>query len=154
VRILRLTSLRAKAEAEPASADATVKRTTRAGALALAGFVTLALAASACHLKPPVSTPSASPARQNRPPSVHARCEPCAVQMGKTVTVGASAQDPDGDSLTYAWTTPGGTLASPSGAETQWTAPAQEGPVPVTITVQDGKGGTATDAITIQVTKG
>jgi hypothetical protein len=30
----------------------------------------------------------------------------------------------------------------------------KDGPVPVTITVSDGKGGIATDAITIQVTKG
>jgi hypothetical protein len=127
---------------------------TRVGGLTLAGLVTLALAAGACHPKPPVSTPSPTPARQNRPPSVHARCEPCTVQMGQTATVGASGQDPDGDQLTYAWTTPGGLLANPSEAETRWTAPSQEGPVPVTITVNDGKGGTATDAITIQVRKG
>jgi hypothetical protein len=113
--------------------------------------MTLALAASACHPRPAVATPSASPAGQNRPPSVHARCEPCTVPMGTVATVGASAQDPDGDQLTYVWTTPGGTLANPSQPETQWTAPGQEGPVPVTITVKDGKGGTATDAITIQV---
>jgi hypothetical protein len=153
VRLLGLTSLRAKAEAEAARADATVKRAARARGMTLAGFVTLALAASACHPRPPVSAPSVSPA-QNRPPSVHARCTPCAVQMGEVATVGASGQDPDGDQLTYAWTTPGGTLASPTQAETQWTAPAQEGPVPVTITVKDGKGGTATDVITIQVMKG
>jgi hypothetical protein len=85
---------------------------------------------------------------------VRVRCEPCSVQMGKTATVSAAAQDPDGDRITYAWTTPGGTLANPSGPETVWTAPMLEGPVPVTISVNDGKGGTATDAITIQVTKG
>ena len=76
------------------------------------------------------------------------------MQIGNTATVSAVAQDPDGDAVTYAWTTPGGTLANPAGAQTQWTAPMVEGPVPVTITVTDGKGGTATDAITIQVTKG
>ena len=32
-----------------------------------------------------------------------------------------------------------------------WTAPMQPGPVRVTVTVNDGKGGTASDAVTIQV---
>ena len=114
----------------------------------------LALAASACHPRPRASARSPAAAQQNHPPSVHARCEPCSVQLGKAATVSAVAADPDGDKVSYAWTTPGGTLANPSGAETQWTAPMQEGPVPVAITVTDGKGGTATDAITIQVTKG
>jgi PKD domain-containing protein len=121
----------------------------RAG-LALA----FALAAAACHPRPPASAPSARAAQPNRPPSVRARCEPCSVPAGRTATVSAAAQDPDGDRVSYAWTTPGGTLANPSGAETGWTAPLQEGPVPVTVTVTDGRGGIATDAITIQVTKG
>jgi hypothetical protein len=123
---------------------------TRAQAVALA----LVLTAGACHPRAGVSIPSPRVAGQNRPPSVRARCEPCSVQVGKAATVSAAAQDPDGDRISYAWTTPGGTLANPSGSETEWTAPTQEGPVPVAITVTDGKGGTATDAITLQVTRG
>jgi hypothetical protein len=110
--------------------------------------------AAACHARAPASAPSPRLAQQNRPPSVRARCEPCSVGIGKNVIVSAAAQDPDGDSISYAWAAPAGAVASPERPETQWTAPMQEGPVPVTITVTDGKGGTATDAITIQVTKG
>jgi hypothetical protein len=123
---------------------------TRAEAVALV----FALAASACHPRQGASTRPPLLAQQNRPPSVRARCEPCSVEMGKTATVSATGQDPDGNHITYAWTTPAGTVANPSGSQTQWTAPMQQGPVPVTITVTDGKGGTATDVITIQVTKG
>jgi hypothetical protein len=115
--------------------------------------VALAFLTLACHARPPASTPSRPAASANRPPSVRAQCEPCTVQIGKTAVVSAAAHDPDGDAISYAWTTPGGTLADPSGARTVWTAPMIEGPVPVTITVTDGKGGSATDAITIQVTK-
>jgi len=114
----------------------------------------LALPTIACHPHPRASAPSPGAPLQNHPPSVHARCEPCSVQVGTRATVSAAAADPDGDAVSYAWTTPGGTLARPSEAETEWTAPMQEGPVPVTITVTDGKGGMATDAITIQVTQG
>lgn len=131
-------------------AEATRAEATRARTVTLA----LALAAGACHAHGGVSTPSPRNAQQNRPPSVRARCEPCSVPARKTAMVSAVAEDLDGDQLSYAWTTPGGTLANPSKPETQWTAPTEEGPVPVTITVTDGKGGTATDAITIQVTKG
>jgi outer membrane protein OmpA-like peptidoglycan-associated protein len=65
--------------------------------------------------------------------------------------VTADASDPDGDTLTYQWNAPAGTLTNARDRQTPWTAPMQEGPVPVTITVSDGKGGTATDAVTIQV---
>ncbi len=53
--------------------------------------------------------------------------------------------------LTYRWTTPQGTLASPAERQTLWTAPQQEGTVPVTVTVNDGKGGTASETVNIQV---
>jgi outer membrane protein OmpA-like peptidoglycan-associated protein len=100
---------------------------------------------------PPPTPPAMTPA--NRPPTVKARCEPCIVEVGKSSTVTGDANDPDGDQLTYRWTTPTGTLANPADRQTLWTAPMQEGSVPVTITVADGKSGTATDTVTIQVIK-
>jgi len=93
------------------------------------------------------------PAPQNRPPTVRARCEPCTVEVGKTSTVTADAQDPDGDTLTYRWSAPAGRFANQGDRQTVWTAPMQEGPVPATVTVDDGKGGTASDSVTIQVVR-
>jgi outer membrane protein OmpA-like peptidoglycan-associated protein len=99
----------------------------------------------------PAPPPPPPPAPVNRPPGVRARCEPCTVEVGKTSTVTADATDPDGDTLSYRWSAAAGILASRGDRQSPWTAPMQEGPVPVTVEVSDGKGGTATDAITIQV---
>jgi peptidoglycan-associated lipoprotein len=99
---------------------------------------------------PPAPAPHPPPAL-NRPPTVRASCDPCTVYLGKTSTVTATAQDPDGDPLTYAWSAPAGTFANAAGQATPWTAPMVEGPVPVTVRVSDGKGGTASDVVTIQV---
>jgi outer membrane protein OmpA-like peptidoglycan-associated protein len=101
-------------------------------------------------LPPPPPPP---PTVANRPPTVVARCEPCTVQVGQTATVTADANDPDGDVLTYRWTTPLGTLRAPADRQTLWTAPQQEGPVRITVTVDDGKGGTASAFTTIQVVR-
>jgi outer membrane protein OmpA-like peptidoglycan-associated protein len=73
------------------------------------------------------------------------------VEVGKSATVTADAQDPDGDTIIYRWSAPSGTFQNASDRQTLWTAPQQEGPVPVTITVNDGRGGTASDSVTIQV---
>ncbi len=87
----------------------------------------------------------------NRPPTVRAACDPCTVEVGKVSTVTADAQDPDGDPLTYRWTANTGTFANPTNRQTPWTAPMVVGPVPVTVTVNDGRGGTASANVTIQV---
>ena len=100
---------------------------------------------------PPPAPQTPIPAPRNRPPTVRARCEPCTVEVGKTSTVTADAQDPDGDTLTYRWSAPAGRFANQADRQTVWTAPMQEGPVPATVTVDDGKGGTASDSVTIQV---
>jgi peptidoglycan-associated lipoprotein len=100
---------------------------------------------------PPPPAPAAAP--ENRAPTVQAQCDPCTIEVGKSSTVTANAQDPDGDTLTYRWTTPQGTLANPAERQTLFTAGTQEGPVPVTVTVDDGKGGTATATVNIQVTR-
>jgi outer membrane protein OmpA-like peptidoglycan-associated protein len=99
----------------------------------------------------PPPPPPPPPAQENRPPTVRARCEPCTVEVGKTSTVTADATDPDGDALTYRWTTPAGTLSAPADRQSPWTAPMQEGPVVVTVEVGDPRGASATDAVTIQV---
>ncbi len=100
---------------------------------------------------PPPPPPPAPAAPANRPPTVVARCEPCTVEVGKTSTVTADATDPDGDTLTYRWTAPAGTLTTATARQTPWTAPNQEGPVQLTVQVNDGKGGTADASVTIQV---
>jgi outer membrane protein OmpA-like peptidoglycan-associated protein len=100
---------------------------------------------------PPPPPPPAPTAPANRPPTVTARCEPCTVEVGKASTVTADASDPDGDTLTYKWSAPAGSLTNPAGRQTPWTAPMQEGPVQLTVQVDDGKGGTADSSVTIQV---
>ena len=97
------------------------------------------------------TAPTAAPAPSNRPPTVKARCEPCTVEVGRQLTASADAQDPDGDTLTYRWSAPTGTFANPAIRQTPWTAPGQVGAVPLTVTVNDGRGMTASDTVTVQV---
>jgi peptidoglycan-associated lipoprotein len=75
------------------------------------------------------------------------------VQVGQSSTLTANGVDPDKDPLTYRWTIPTGTLATPGERQTLWTAPQQEGPVTATVTVNDGKGGTASATVTLQVVR-
>jgi len=100
---------------------------------------------------PKPQPPPELPPAQNRPPTVRARCEPCTIEAGRNVTVTADAQDPDGDVLFYRWSAPAGGFQNAADRQTLWTAPQQEGAVPVTVTVNDGHGGTASDNLTIQV---
>jgi peptidoglycan-associated lipoprotein len=86
--------------------------------------------------------------------TVKAECNPCTVEVGKTSTVTATAQDSIGCAVTYRWSAPSGTFAQPAERSTIWTAPNAEGAVPVTVTVTcptDNK--TASDTVNIQVTR-
>ncbi len=108
------------------------------------------------NFAPPAATvtPTAPPTPAmppNRAPTVKARCEPCTVEVNRQLTATADAQDPDGDTLRYRWTSPTGTFGNANDRQTPWTAPGQIGAVPLTVTVDDGKGMTATDTVTVQV---
>ncbi len=106
------------------------------------------------YVPPPPPAPEPQPAAPvNRPPTVKAACDPCTVEVGRTSSIRATASDPDGDPLTYRWSCVTGTIANPTAPTTPWTAPMQPGPVPCTVTVDDGKGGTASDTVTIQVVR-
>ncbi|HVL68523.1 MAG TPA: OmpA family protein [Vicinamibacterales bacterium] len=105
------------------------------------------------YVAPPPPPPPPAPA-PTHDLSVKARCEPCTVEVGKVSTVTADAVDSIGCSVTYNWSAPAGTFGDRTMRQTPWTAPMQEGTVPVTITVtcpQDGK--TATDTVNIQVVR-
>ena len=97
----------------------------------------------------PSATPTPSPTipAENRPPTADFTFEPASVPRGDnnqtTVTLTATASDPDGDPLTFEWTFSSGTPATAEGRVVMTTFPGFA-PYPVTLTVSDGRGGTVT----------
>ncbi len=67
---------------------------------------------------------------------------PSSVNANGTVSVSVTATDADNDVLTYSYTVTGGAISG-SGSSVTWTAPSAQGAHSVTVTVSDGKGGTA-----------
>jgi len=121
---------------------------------AVAGTMALAcLGCGAGRTSAPRTQPAPAPGASNHPPTVRALCQPCTIGVGKTLTLTADAKDADGDALTYAWSAPTGSASSASAPQTTWTAPAVDGPVPITVRVTDSRGAMASDVIIIQVTR-
>jgi glucose/arabinose dehydrogenase len=88
----------------------------------------------------------------NQPPVAVARATPTSGEIGMTVTFDASgSSDPNGDPLSYAWDLDGdGAFDDSSAVKPTWTYNAA-GSYRVSLQVSDGRGGTATDAVTIGV---
>ena len=95
--------------------------------------------------------------RGNQAPEVSASADPTSVAGGGTVTLDGTASDPEGDTLTYAWTSNGGGSFDDAGAlDTTWTAPAAtdaDQTVMLTLTATDDGAGTrsASDTVTVTV---
>ncbi len=72
--------------------------------------------------------------RRSRPPTARRPCArpaiPAPSRSGRRPTVSADAQDPDGDPLTYQWSTPAGTLACPPPGSRCGPRPASPAPCP------------------------
>ncbi|HKE83642.1 MAG TPA: OmpA family protein [Vicinamibacterales bacterium] len=102
---------------------------------------------------PAPEPPPPPPPVVNRQPTIHATCNPCRIEVGKSSAISADAQDPDGDTLQYRWTTPAGTIVDPRALSTTWTAETAPGTVALTVTADDGKGGVATDTVNIEVVR-
>ncbi|MFO8080249.1 MAG: PKD domain-containing protein [Armatimonadota bacterium] len=94
------------------------------------------------------TTPTPPP--DNNPPQIQSVTAPDSAFPGSAVAIEANATDPDGDSLSYAWTASGGTIEG-SGASVIWTAPVTSGDFNVTVTVTDGNQGQAQETVTITV---
>jgi streptogramin lyase len=71
---------------------------------------------------------------------------------GETISLTAIASDPDGDPLTYSWSlvSGGGVLAASGGTATYFSDDGPDTAV-IAVTVADGKGGEATDQVTVTV---
>lgn len=89
--------------------------------------------------------------RANRPPAVTASCNPCTLQTGQFLTLSAIASDPDGDALTYSWSSAVGILGTSTRPATSWQAPWVVGPTSATVAVTDQRGGTGTASVMLTV---
>ena len=92
----------------------------------------------------------------NQAPSVSARGRPGTVAGGGSVTLDGSATDPEGDGLTYAWSSNGdGTFTDDSALDTTWTAPAKTNAVQnivLTLTVTDDGAGARSSSARVDAT--
>jgi len=90
----------------------------------------------------------------NHIPTVELAADATTVDIGTEVTLTATAADEDGDTLTFNWLAPGGTLGTPgttgNTSTVTWSAD-EAGVYTVSVSVSDGNGGVATDAVAITV---
>lgn len=93
------------------------------------------------------------PPPPNHPPTVTVAADPAKVFAGSgdSIALKATASDPDNDPLTYKWTATGGAIEG-TGPEVRWNSNgAKEGTYTATVTVDDGRGGTASASTDYQV---
>ncbi|MBM3183657.1 MAG: hypothetical protein FJZ83_06440 [Chloroflexi bacterium] len=114
--------------------------------LATALAVLLAIFSAACAK--PTSPPP--PPTDNHPPVITSIAYPSDVLSATEHYIVCTATDPDGDALKYQWSADGGTLKG-EGAAITWVAPDAVGKYAVKVVVADGKGGEATQSVTIRV---
>jgi hypothetical protein len=92
-------------------------------------------------------------AKQNRPPQIASISGPDSIQADGNCALTCNASDPDGDSLTYAWTCERGHCTPATGRTVNWYAPDTSGNVIIIATVQDPHGATDQSTKMISVTR-
>ncbi|MCX5996184.1 MAG: PKD domain-containing protein [Chloroflexi bacterium] len=105
------------------------------------------IAASCTAPAPPI--PASAPAA-NRPPLIQSINGSSDWEPQAEGDFTCVATDPDGDNLTYAWSTDNGTIKG-NGASAIWTSPPAMGKYHISVTVSDGKGGEASAVQEVRV---
>ena len=89
--------------------------------------------------------------RVNRPPRVTSLIADVDwLTSSRNCQVECAAEDPDGDELSYEWSTNGGDISG-TGSMVTWTAPKNGGKVNVIVTVSDSRGGVASKSVVFNV---
>lgn len=96
--------------------------------------------------------PPPAPPTGNQPPVINSLSaeSPTLAPNGET-KITCDASDPNGDELTYTWTASAGTITETYQTFIFWKAPGFVGDFEVSVTVDDGNGGTASRSCTITV---
>jgi outer membrane protein OmpA-like peptidoglycan-associated protein len=103
-----------------------------------------------CEIALPPPPPAPPPA--NRPPTVTLDCVRDSLLAGETTPCHATAADPDGDALSYAWSvTAGRTTGSGPTVTLETTGVTCGTSITVRVTVSDGRGGTASATDVVRV---
>jgi len=99
-----------------------------------------------------VPPPPPPPPAANNNPSVNCEIERSVILPGESVRVRANASDPDGDTLTYEWSTTAGRIVG-SGASVTFesTGMAPGSSATITVRVSDGRGGTASSTCSLRI---
>jgi hypothetical protein len=91
------------------------------------------------------------PPGRNQFPIVSLETSADQIRAGGSATITATGYDADKDVLTYSWSASGGQVVG-SGDKVTFTAPAAAGKYTVRVMASDGKGGTATSSVDVNVT--
>ena len=89
--------------------------------------------------------------KPNRPPTITCSADRSSVFAGEKVHITTNANDPDGDKLTYTWRANSGQIVGSGAAVDFDTSGLAPGNYTVTVRVDDGRGGAADCASTIEV---
>jgi hypothetical protein len=89
----------------------------------------------------------------HQPDITSLKAEPEKVLPSGICQIVCNASDPNGDELSYEWSTTGGNIAG-TGPEVTWTAPEEVGTYNITVVVEDGQGWKDTASITLIASNG
>jgi hypothetical protein len=112
-------------------------------------FIVTLLLSSACN-STTTTTPPPPPPPPNQLPVIESITAEKEIPTLAETQIIAVASDADGDSLTYQWSSNGGTITG-EGNTIAWMSPGNSDNFTINLTVSDGKGGTTAKSITITV---
>lgn len=119
--------------------------------LVLVTLITVAMLGSACGLGQAPPAPAPPTPGGNQPPVVSSlAAAQMSVYPNGNTEIRCDASDPNGDQVSFKWACTGGSFTR-VGSIVTWKAPEAYGTYDVTVTVEDGKGGSAQASLTMTV---